>query len=286
MRTKGEVVVDDSNGKFLGDMLPEMATFSTWCYKEHIRPKLQSLPLDLPDEEEAAADTDKKKKGKGGGGGGKGKGGGGKGGGDKIPAKVQIKIDNVLRIMKGEAAKDKGKSSLQIGANATGWLEALEPGKNLVLDAPWELQLAKEVGTSAAYLAPKKVKGEDKESTENKYKAVRNVADAIVVYENRFKIRYQVDDVPSLLMLADAPRPQPADESEVHRTSACASTRAVPSAFKSKHAAKFLQPYSSSSSSSRRTPSRALASCCCARRPTRARRVWRRRSPSSSPTTR
>ena len=77
VRTKGEVVVDDSNGKFLGDMLPEMATFSTWCYKEHIRPKLQSLPLDLPDEEEAAADTDKKKKGKGGGG-EKGKGGGGK----------------------------------------------------------------------------------------------------------------------------------------------------------------------------------------------------------------
>ena len=32
VRTKGEVVVDDSNGKFLGDMLPEMATFSTWCY--------------------------------------------------------------------------------------------------------------------------------------------------------------------------------------------------------------------------------------------------------------
>ena len=27
------------------------------------------------------------------------------------------------------------------------------------------------------------------------------VADAIVVYENQFKIRYQVDDVPSLLML-------------------------------------------------------------------------------------
>ena len=30
VRTKGEVVVDDSNGKFLGDMLPEMATFSTF----------------------------------------------------------------------------------------------------------------------------------------------------------------------------------------------------------------------------------------------------------------
>ena len=249
VRTKGEVVVDDSNGKFLGDMLPEMATFSTWCYKEHIRPKLQSLPLDLPDEEEAAADTDKKKKGKGGGGGGKGKGGGGKGGGDKIPAKVQIKIDNVLRIMKGEAAKDKGKSSLQIGANATGWLEALEPGKNLVLDAPWELQLAKEVGTAAAYLAPKKVKGEDKESTENKYKAVRNVADAIVVYENQFKIRYQVDDVPSLLMLADARHVLNQLKAKVkftvHKCLRKYPALLSSSAFKSKHAAKFLQPYSS-----------------------------------------
>ena len=247
VRTKGEVVVDDSNGKFLGDMLPEMATFSTWCYKEHIRPKLQSLPLDLPDEEEAAADTDKKKKGKGGG--GKGKGGGGKGGGDKIPAKVQIKIDNVLRIMKGEAAKDKGKSSLQIGANATGWLEALEPGKNLVLDAPWELQLAKEVGTAAAYLAPKKVKGEDKESTENKYKAVRNVADAIVVYENQYKIRYQVDDVPSLLMLADARHVLNLLKAKVkftvHKCLRKYPALLSSSAFKSKHAAKFLQPYSS-----------------------------------------
>ena len=33
VRTKGELVVDESNGKFLGDMLPEMDNFSMWCYK-------------------------------------------------------------------------------------------------------------------------------------------------------------------------------------------------------------------------------------------------------------
>ena len=33
VRTKGELVLDESNGKFLGDMLPEMDNFATWCYK-------------------------------------------------------------------------------------------------------------------------------------------------------------------------------------------------------------------------------------------------------------
>ena len=33
VRTKGELVQDESNGKFLGDMLSEMETFATWCYK-------------------------------------------------------------------------------------------------------------------------------------------------------------------------------------------------------------------------------------------------------------
>jgi hypothetical protein len=113
VRTKGELVLDESNGKFLGDMLPEMENFATWCYKEHVRPKIVALlPVDLesPDVEEAG---DKKKKG--GGGGGKKGGGGGKtprgggGGGEKIPAKTQIKSDNVMRIMNGQSAKDKGK---------------------------------------------------------------------------------------------------------------------------------------------------------------------------------
>lgn len=37
LRSKGELVLDDSNGKFLGDMLPEMDGFATWCYKVCIR---------------------------------------------------------------------------------------------------------------------------------------------------------------------------------------------------------------------------------------------------------
>ena len=102
VRHKGEILIDDSNGKFIGDMLPEMDNFSNWCYKEHIRPKLLSLPLELPDEEEG----DGKKK-KSGGGPKKGppkKGGGGGGKEEKIPAKQQIKIDNVMRIMNGATA--------------------------------------------------------------------------------------------------------------------------------------------------------------------------------------
>ena len=37
VRTKGELSLDDSNGKFLGDMLPEMEHFATWCYR--VRPR-------------------------------------------------------------------------------------------------------------------------------------------------------------------------------------------------------------------------------------------------------
>jgi len=100
IRVKGEMQLDDSNGKFLSDMLHEMDDFASWCYKEHIRPKLQKLPLDLPEDLLIAADPKAKKKG----GGGKGGGKGGKKE-EKIPAKTQIKIDNVMRIMNGEAAK-------------------------------------------------------------------------------------------------------------------------------------------------------------------------------------
>ncbi|KAL3916800.1 MAG: hypothetical protein SGPRY_006662, partial [Prymnesium sp.] len=109
VRTKGDVMLDDSNGKFLGDMLPEMEHFGRYCYKEHIRPKLLSLPLDLPDE---VVEDGKKGGGKKGGGGGGKKGGGKKD--EKIPAKTQIKIDNVMRIMAGEAAKDRGKTKAQV----------------------------------------------------------------------------------------------------------------------------------------------------------------------------
>ena len=61
------------------------------------------MPLALPDE---SLDDGKKSKG------GKSKGGGGKKAKEeKIPAKTQIKIDNVMRIMAGESAKDKGKKT-------------------------------------------------------------------------------------------------------------------------------------------------------------------------------
>ena len=55
-------MLDESNGKFLGDMLPEMENFATWCYKEHVRPKIVALlPVDLesPDVEEAGDKTAK-----------------------------------------------------------------------------------------------------------------------------------------------------------------------------------------------------------------------------------
>ena len=45
---KEERTLDDSNGKFLGDMLSEMDSFASWCYNEHIRPKLAALPLAKP----------------------------------------------------------------------------------------------------------------------------------------------------------------------------------------------------------------------------------------------
>ena len=33
LRTMGENTLDESNGKFLGDMLTEMDNFAAWCYK-------------------------------------------------------------------------------------------------------------------------------------------------------------------------------------------------------------------------------------------------------------
>eukprot|EP00965_Chrysotila_dentata_P201750 6180730-Pleurochrysis_carterae.AAC.1 len=33
VRISKELALDDSNGKFLGDMLPEMESFASWCYK-------------------------------------------------------------------------------------------------------------------------------------------------------------------------------------------------------------------------------------------------------------
>jgi hypothetical protein len=53
-----------------------------------------------------------------------------------------------------------------------GWLEALEPCKNLVLDAPWELHLAKEMGSAAALLAKKKAEGDKVRREEEKERGV------------------------------------------------------------------------------------------------------------------
>ena len=209
VRTKGEHIIDESNGKFLGDMLPEMADFAVWCYQEHIRPKvLALLPVELEEEEEGDKGKGKKdkkdKKGGGGGGGKTPRGGGGGKGGKAIPKATQIKIDNVMRIMQGQSAKDNKVGKAQVGDKATGWLEAIEPGKNLVVDAPWELQLAKEMGTAAGLLG-KKEKGVSKEESEEaRYRNVRNLADAIVIFETQYKVRYAVTEVPSLQLLSDA----------------------------------------------------------------------------------
>ena len=56
IRTKGDLLLDETNGKFLGDMLPEMDNFASYCYKEHVRPKIIALlPIELEvDDVEAA----------------------------------------------------------------------------------------------------------------------------------------------------------------------------------------------------------------------------------------
>ena len=248
IKQKGELVVDESNGKFLSDMLPEKEDFDVWCYKTHIRPKLVALlPVELEVEDvEETAD----KKGKKGGGGKPGAGGGKKGGGkkeEKLPTKTQIKLDNVMRIMQGDSAKDKGKKGVQLGDKATGWLEAIEPGKNLVIDAPWELHLAKEMGTAAGLLG-KKEKGVSKdESEEARYRNVRNLADAIVIFETQYKIRFQKECGP-MQVLSDARFVLDKLKAKTKFTvSKC--LRKHPhllssSQFKSRHAMKFLQPYS------------------------------------------
>jgi len=245
VRHKGEILIDDSNGKFLGDMLPEMDNFSNWCYKEHIRPKLLSLPLELPEEEEGDA---KKKKSGGPKKGPPKKGGGGGGKEEKIPAKQQIKIDNVMRIMNGESAKDKGKKGSGVGSKATGWLEALEAGGMLVVDAPWELQLAKEMANAAALLNRKRGEG-DKDTEETRYRSVRNLADAVVVYEQQYKLRYDKKELPVLQILADARYVLSVVKDKVKFTvGKCLRKHPAllsSSEFKKRHAAKFLQPYGS-----------------------------------------
>jgi len=170
-----------------------------------------------------------------------------KGGGkkeEKVSAKTQIKIDNVMRIMAGEAAKDKGKSRMQVGDKAIGWLEALEPGKNMDVNAPWELQVAKELGNASALIK----KDKDKESEETRYRSVRNLADAIVTYESQYKVRYGEECPASHQMLVDARFVLSTLKTKVRFTVAkCLRKQPAllsSSNFKARHANKFLQPYS------------------------------------------
>ena len=257
IRIKGEMTLDDSNGKFLSDMLPEMEDFSTWCYATHIRPKLAKLPLDLPEElppQESGKGKKKAGGGGGGGGGGGAKGGaskggkGGKGKEEKISAKTQIKIDNVMRIMNGEAAKTSTLKKVQVGDRAVGWLEALEPGKNLVLDAPWEFHLAKEMGSASALLMKKKGDSE-KDSEEARYRSVRNLADGIVIYEAQYRLHFGVEELPPMQILVDArhvlDQLKVKVKFTVHKCLRKHPQLLSSSQFKTRHASKFLQPYPS-----------------------------------------
>ena len=103
------------------------------------------------------------------------------------------------------------------------------------------------MGTAAGLLG-KKEKGVTKEESEEaRYRNVRNLADAIVIYETQYKIRYQVEEVPAMQLLADARFVLSKLKAKTKFTvSKC--LRKHPhllstSQFKSRHAAKFLQPY-------------------------------------------
>ena len=49
------------------------------------------------------------------------------------------------------------------------------------------------------------VRAANQQDTEEvRYRSVRNLADAIVVFEQQFRIRYGADEVPPLQILADA----------------------------------------------------------------------------------
>ena len=119
--------------------------------------------------------------------------------------------------------------------------------QNLVVDAPWELQVAKEMGTAAGLLG-KKEKGVSKEESEEaRYRNVRNLADAIVIFETQYRVRYGAEVPAGLQLLADARMVLSKLKAKTKFTvSKC--LRKHPhllssSQFKTRHAAKFLQPY-------------------------------------------
>ena len=61
--------------------------------------------------------------------------------------------------------------------------------------------MAKEMGTAAAILNKKK--GDERESEEDRYRSVRNLADAIVTFEGQWKLRHG-SEPPHMQMLVDA----------------------------------------------------------------------------------
>lgn len=236
-----EVQVDENIGRFLVDMLPEMEGFADWIYANHIRPKLESMLLDLPSGEETAAD-DKK-------------GGAKKGGKEKKPtkevkisAKVQIKLDNIVRIMQGESAqtsKQVGKRG-GLGDRSVGWLEGLQPERPLASDAPWELQLAREMACAGALLRQKET------SKSTGFAAIRNLSDAIMTYESQAKLRFDPEAFAKLTgsgsrMLSDARHVlSKVKDAVAFEADECLRSHAhllSSSDFRRRHASKFLQPY-------------------------------------------
>ncbi|KAG8470195.1 hypothetical protein KFE25_008616 [Diacronema lutheri] len=245
---KKDVVFDDNIGRFLVDMLPEMDGFAEWIYSNHIRPKLESMGLDLPSDDAGQSDGKEDKKG----GGGKKSGGGGGGGKKdkaakevKIPAKVQIKLDNIVRIMQGESAnttKMAGKRG-NLGDRSVGWLEGLQPERPLANDAPWELQLAREMAAAGALLHREASKAVG-------FAAIRNLSDAIMTYEAQFRIRFDEAALRKALgsrLLTDARhvlgKVKDAVSFEADECLRSYAHLLSSSEFRKRHAAKFLQPY-------------------------------------------
>jgi hypothetical protein len=241
-----EVTFDENIGRFLGDMLPEMDGFADWIYANHIRPKLESMQLDLP-ADSAAADKDDKDD----------KGGGKKGGGGKkekpvkevkISAKVQIKLDNIVRIMQGESAQTSKMATKRgsLGDRSIGWLEGLQPERPLAADAPWELQLAREMAAAGGLLR-KELKEIPKSLG---FGAIRNLSDAIMTYEAQYRLRFDEDALKKVSqgrMLADARHVlAKVKDAVAFEADECLRSHAhllSSSDFRRKHASKFLQPY-------------------------------------------
>ena len=78
---------------------------------------------------------------------------------------------------------------------------------------------------------------------------MRNLADAIVVYEQQYKLRYEAKEMPPLQILADARHVLSVLKDKVKFTvGKCLRKHPAllsSSEFKKRHAAKFLQPYGS-----------------------------------------